>query len=757
MEQKQSQTGPEWFFLAALFAPAALQASRPLGEKIANGLVELGQLLQQALEEQGSTSTTAEAAAQIAKHVRAASPRVEEAVVASAPAATVTRAEAPAPAPAPTVETPRPAKEASPEPKPTEPVAAVKEPAPAPKSPEAVAAPKEPAPAPKPIEVTPTAKEPTPEPKPTPAPTEFKEPAPKPDLQVGDLAARIAASTEKISEPSLDEIVAAVKSDQPLAEASKPTPAPTPAPAPVTSTAAATPPPVPKPTTKDEPSLDELVNAVKTDTPIAKAPEAPATPPVLPLAPTPKEGEDYSQALKQVEAFKQIPAAQAATPEPTAAKVVETPKPALGELEGMHWLSESKVAEKAKADESLSDLQKAWLTETGTDETSTAKATVEPEAPKVAPAPASPAAIATPAAAPSVTTTAGPAPAVAAPATPAPAPQAAPAVPSAPVKTLGEALSAYAPQPAPSAPAPAPDSGPRPGSAPTTPTPAPVASAVAPAVAPAPAPAPAPTPSTSAATPVATHPVAPSPQAAPAPQLAPAPTVQAPAPAPQAQAPAAAAPVTPPQLQIAPPTPSAPAPVPAPAVAPAPQAQSAPVAPPAVAPAPSPTPAPNHLGGPTEVATGIPPTAPAAPSQPQPGTEEWQALLTQKEPEQTQGGTEMGTWDFAEEKKRQRELQERGIGVAQPLSQEEPPIRGIDPRKPVKAGFRSRLQMKMRRPEPKAKFAPGKGQPTSPEEGEIATPPVAPPTSSSVPAVNPDNKPPVQRNRYTVPEDFDVA
>ena len=117
----------------------------------------------------------------------------------------------------------------------------------------------------------------------------------------------------------------------------------------------------------------------------------------------------------------------------------------------------------------------------------------------------------------------------------------------------------------------------------------------------------------------------------------------------------------------------------------------------------------------------------------------------------------MGTWDFAEEKKRQRELQERGIGVAQPLSQEEPPIRGIDPRKPVKAGFRSRLQMKMRRPEPKAKFAPGKGQPTSPEEGEIATPPVAPPTSSSVPAVNPDNKPPVQRNRYTVPEDFDVA
>lgn len=51
MSKKNFGAGPEWFFLAALLAPSALQASRPLGRKIANSLEELGRLLNEAMDE----------------------------------------------------------------------------------------------------------------------------------------------------------------------------------------------------------------------------------------------------------------------------------------------------------------------------------------------------------------------------------------------------------------------------------------------------------------------------------------------------------------------------------------------------------------------------------------------------------------------------------------------------------------------------------------------------------------------------------
>ena len=60
MKNDKFQAGPEWFFLAALLSPTALHASQPLGKKIADSLIELGQLLKQAIEEQEQFAAQAE-------------------------------------------------------------------------------------------------------------------------------------------------------------------------------------------------------------------------------------------------------------------------------------------------------------------------------------------------------------------------------------------------------------------------------------------------------------------------------------------------------------------------------------------------------------------------------------------------------------------------------------------------------------------------------------------------------------------------
>ena len=80
MDDKRQSAGPEWVFLTALMAPHALNASRPLARKIAQGMVDLGSLMLEAMDEQAETDAPATASVKPSP-TPAAAPRRESMVM----------------------------------------------------------------------------------------------------------------------------------------------------------------------------------------------------------------------------------------------------------------------------------------------------------------------------------------------------------------------------------------------------------------------------------------------------------------------------------------------------------------------------------------------------------------------------------------------------------------------------------------------------------------------------------------------------
>jgi hypothetical protein len=80
MDDKRQSAGPEWVFLTALMAPHALNASRPLARKIAQGMVDLGSLMLEAMDEQAETVAPATASVKPSP-TPAAAPRRESMVM----------------------------------------------------------------------------------------------------------------------------------------------------------------------------------------------------------------------------------------------------------------------------------------------------------------------------------------------------------------------------------------------------------------------------------------------------------------------------------------------------------------------------------------------------------------------------------------------------------------------------------------------------------------------------------------------------
>ncbi|MBS1704772.1 MAG: hypothetical protein JST40_02780 [Armatimonadetes bacterium] len=655
MDKKISNAGPEWFFLAALFAPAALQASRPLGMKIAKSLTELGELLQLALEEQERLEneegeeefSQAEAAVKVATAVRSAS-RPSDLAKSTFVAQSVEETTAEGTKSSPGLSTAVPPR--------TSPSAGIKPKVEAPVAPSVPLS------------------------------------GPAKDEEAGDLLAEFEKKNVPAAPAPKPVIDIEAEEPKPIKPAMAEAKAPE-APKPVEPIAEVKAPEPPKPVVPEF----KAPEAPKPVEPIAevKAPEPPK--PVVPEFKAP-------EAAKPVEPVAELKAPEPSKPVVPEVKTPEAPKAVESAAsapvptpsgEQMHWLKDTKFAEETKVEAKSDEDDLAELLDKIESSAPTNAGEPKPATPEI-PKTLGDALMAGKSVPPPPT----PTPAVAAPATSSPT---APPVPSAPVSVTPPVV-------------------PTPVAAPTPPAiPTPAASI------PIPIPAPAPTP----------EPVAPPKPVAEAPKgpSVPTPPVSA---APSVSAPGASAPPVPTPVPAQP----------APAVAPVASAPAPTVAP---APAPAPTPVPSPA-----------PVSVAPPSIPQPGTQEWQDLLSTKATSNEREEGDLGTWDFAEEKKRRREMEQMGLSVTPPEIEEDATMLKRGPGSPqsAKAGFRSRLQMKLRRPAPKPKMSNPKGNTSAemPEAGVPATV-AAPPARPTVPAGPRPGEPtpPPVRNRFTVPEDIDVA